>query len=186
MREDEARDASEKLTGKGVSRVERATRAWAGQFAGLAQAEVDDRVRGFAAIVRSIASSGALSPGRFTEVMGLDVSRAEELIADLGAIGMQLDDKGNVIGAALTTQPSPHRVRVGGKDLYAWCALDTLFIPGLLGETADIESPSPVGGGSVQLRISPWRIESCEPPDAWVSVFLPGGTSPKIGPASPT
>jgi alkylmercury lyase len=161
-------------------------RAWAGQFATLSQAETDGRVRGFAAIVRAIAESGALSPERFAEVMGLDVSKAEELMADLEAIGMQSDDSGNIIGAALTTQVSPHRMRVGGKNLYAWCALDTLFIPGLLGQTVEIESVFPVGGGSVRLRVGPDRIESCEPPDVWVSVFLPGGASRKHGPASPT
>ncbi len=169
-----------------MSRLERALRAWAGQFAGLSQAEIDDRVRGFATIVRAIARSGAISPERFAEVMGIDVSRAEELVAYLGAIGMQSDDEGNIIGAALTTQASPHKVHVGGTDLYAWCALDTLFIPGLLGETADVESVFPVGGGSVRLRVSPDCVESCEPPDAWVSVFLPGRTSNKTGPASPT
>jgi alkylmercury lyase len=169
-----------------MSRLESAIRAWSSQFAGLSQMEIDDRVRGFAAIVRAIAETGALSPERLAEVMGLDVSRAEELIADLGAIGMQSDAGGNVIGAALTTQASPHRVRVRGKDLYAWCALDTLFIPGLLGETADIESVFPVGGGSMRLRVAPDCIASCQSPDAWVSVFLPGGTSRTLGPASPT
>jgi alkylmercury lyase len=169
-----------------VSRLERAKRAWAGQFAGLSQVEIDDRVRGFATIVRAIARSGALSPERFAEVMGVGVSRAEELFADLEAIGMQSDGTGNIVGAALTTQASPHKVRVGGKDLYAWCALDTLLIPGFLGETTDIESVCPISGGPVRLRVSPDCVESCEPPDAWVSVFLPGGTSRKTGPASPT
>jgi hypothetical protein len=97
-----------------MSRVERAMHAWAGQFAGLSQPEIDDRVRGFATIVRVIARSGAISPERFAEVMGIDVSMAEELVADLGAIGMQSDDEGNIIGAALTTQASPHKVHVGG------------------------------------------------------------------------
>ena len=169
-----------------MSRLERAKRAWAGQFAGLSQVEIDDRVLGFATIVRSIARSGALSSERFADVMGVGVSRAEELLADLEAIGMQSDGTGNIVGAALTTQASPHEVRVGGKDLYAWCALDTLFIPGLLGESADIESVCPVSGGPVRLRVSPGRIESCEPADAWVSVFLPGSTLRKMGPASPT
>jgi alkylmercury lyase len=171
---------------KTVPRLERAKHAWASQFAGLSQVEVDERVRGFATIVRAIAEHGMLSPERFAEAMGLDVSRAEELFAGLGAIGMQSDGTGNIVGAALTTQESPHKLRVGGKDLYAWCALDTLFIPGLLGEIADVESVCPTTGEPIRLRISPECVETCEPPDPWVSVFLPGGTSRQTGPASPT
>jgi alkylmercury lyase len=169
-----------------MSQVEGAMYAWAGQFVGLSQSEIDDYVRGFATIVRAIARSGAISPERFADVMGIDVSRAEKIVADLGASGMQSDDEGNIIGAALTTQASPHKVHVGGRDLYAWCALDTLFIPGLIGETADVESVFPVGGGSVRLRVSPDCVESCEAPDAWVSVFLPSRTTNKKGPVSPT
>ena len=68
-----------------ASRLERAKRAWAVQFAGLTQLAIDDRVLGFAAIVRAIARSGALSPERFAEEMGLGVSRAKQVFADLAA-----------------------------------------------------------------------------------------------------
>jgi alkylmercury lyase len=169
-----------------VSRLERAKRAWAGQFAGLSQAEIADRMRGFATIVRAIATSGGLSPERFAEAVGSGESSAEEFLADLGAIGMQFDRTGRIVGAALSTQESAHKVHVRGKNLYAWCALDTLFIPGLLGETADVESVCAVSGDPIRLRVSPDYVESCEPPDAWVSVFLPGDASRRTGPASPT
>jgi len=52
-------------------------------------------------------------------------------------MGMESGDSGNIVGAALTTRETPHKVRLSGRDLYAWCALDTLFIPGLLGEDAE-------------------------------------------------
>ncbi|MBW2233737.1 MAG: hypothetical protein JRG92_22745 [Deltaproteobacteria bacterium] len=169
-----------------MSALERAERAWASNFAGLSPVEIDERVRGFATMVRAIAEYGVVSAERFAESMGLGVSRAEELFAELGRMGMQSDDAGNIVGAALTTRETPHRVRVAEKELYAWCALDTLFIPGLLGETADVESLCPISGEAIRLRVTPGSVESCDPSDAWLSVFLPGGSSRQTGPASPT
>ena len=115
------------------SALEEAKRAWASEFAGLSPDEVDQRVRGFGVMVRGIAQYGHLSVERFAELMGLEVPQAKELFEGLAAVGMQMDESGNILGAALTACETPHTVRVVGKELYASCSLDTLFIPGLLG-----------------------------------------------------
>jgi alkylmercury lyase len=163
-----------------------AKEAWASEYAGLTREEIDQRVRGFGAMVRGIAEDGVLSVERFAERMGLDIEPAREVFAGLFAAGMQKDESGNIVGAALTALETPHKMRLAGKELYAWCALDTLFIPGLLGETADIESTCPSSGETVRLTVSPARVESAEPAGAWLSVLLPGGSSRQLGPASPT
>jgi alkylmercury lyase len=137
-------------------------------------------------MIRAIAEEGVVSFERFAELTGLDGETAKALFAGLSAGGMQTDESGNILGAALTARETPHRVRVAGKDLYAWCALDTLFIPGLLGETADIESCCPDSGEAIRLTVSPERVEACEPAGAWLSVVLPGRSSRQIGPTSPT
>ena len=169
-----------------VSALDEAKRAWESDYAGLSEGEIDERVRGFTGMLRAISAEGALSAERFAELMGLEVSKAEQLFSGLAAMGMQSDDSGNIIGAALTTRETPHRVRIAGRELYAWCALDTLFIPGLLGETALVESSCPSSGEVIRLTVSPERIEACEPTGVWLSVFLPGGSSRQVGPASPT
>ena len=166
--------------------LEEAKKAWASEYAGLSPDEIDQRVRGFGAMVRGIARDGHLSVERFAELIGLGVPEAKELFEGLAAVGMQMDESGNILGAALTARETPHKMRVAGKDLYAWCSLDTLFIPGLLGETADIESTCPSSGELIRLTVSPERVEACEPSSAWLSVFLPGGSSRQLGPASPT
>ena len=168
-----------------VSLLEKAKQAWANDYAGLSEAEIGVPVRRFATIVRAIATQGSLAADRVAEAIGSDVSETERLVAELSAIGVQFDETGNIIGAALTTRETPHRMRIRGNGLYAWCALDTLFIPGLIGETAEVESTCPQSGAAIRLTVSPTGIESCEPSEAWISVFLPGG-SRKIGPASPT
>ena len=166
--------------------LEDAKAAWARPYEGLRQEEIDQRVLGFAALVQGVARRGAISPEEFAAEIGVDSQRAKQLFEGLASVGVQVDDQGNVVGAALTARETPHRVTLSGREFYAWCALDTLFIPGLLGETAEVESVCPVSGGAVQLRVSPDCVESCEPPNTWVSVFLPGGRSGTTGPASPT
>ena len=169
-----------------TSTLDEAKRAWASAYAGLSQNEIDVRVRGFTEIVRAIATEGTLSPDAFAAKMGFEVSKATELFWGLEALGMQFDNAGNIVGAALTTAETPHRVRFDGKQLFAWCALDTLFIPGLLGKTLAVESNCPISGEAVKLSVSPNRIESVEPDGVWLSVFLPGGSSGQTGPESPT
>ncbi len=170
-----------------MSALDDAKRAWAGEYDGLSAEDATRRARGFAAMVRAIAEDGVVTPQRFAERTGLGLSAASEMLDGLSAAGMQTDESGNVVGAALTTRETPHKIRVAGKGLYAWCALDTLFIPGLLGEAADIESTCPSSGERIRLTVSPDRIEAVEPSSTWLSVFLPGGRSSRqLGPASPT
>jgi alkylmercury lyase len=61
------------------------------------------------------------------------VGRVRADIADARRHGVQVDDDGAVVGAALTLRPTPHRFRVRGHDLYTWCGFDALFLPIVLG-----------------------------------------------------
>jgi len=70
---------------------------------------------------------------------------------------------------------SPHRFTINGKSLSAWCAWDTLFLPQLLGHTAEIESTSPAGL-RVRLTVTPERVEEVEPIGAQMSFLLPDCT----------
>jgi alkylmercury lyase len=100
--------------------------------------------------------------------------------------GLEFDGDGNLVGAALTLRPSPHRFRVAGRDLFAWCSLDTLFLPGLLEETAEVESACPVTGVPIRLRVTPDRVEAYSPATTVLSIVLPGisCSTDRTGPAS--
>ncbi len=168
--------------------IDAAKRAWARSYEGLGQEEIDQRVLGFSALVQGIAEHGAVSPQEFAAELGIDASRAQELFEGLATVGVQVDPDGNVVGAALTAQPTPHRIEVAGKHLYAWCALDTLFLPGLLGEPAEVESKCPVSGETVRATVTPEGVKEIRPADAVLSVVLPGvgAAAAQTGPASPT
>jgi alkylmercury lyase len=57
-------------------------------------------------------------------------------------------------------------------------ALDTLFLPAPIKQTAEISSICPQTGEIVQLTVSPDRIEAANPPETALSiVFSQGCTS---------
>ncbi|MGH7374848.1 MAG: organomercurial lyase [Candidatus Rokuibacteriota bacterium] len=73
----------------------------------------------------------------------------------------------------------PHRFWVNGQRMSTWRAEDTLFLPALLGETATIESTSPLSREPVRLTVGPGGVQSVSPREAVVSVPIvdPGDTT---------
>ncbi len=162
--------------------------AWRADSAGTPRVELDRRILGLTAVVQGIADRGAVTPAEFAARLGGSTDEAASLFRSLVARGVELAEDGSVVGAALTARPTPHRFRVRDKDLYAWCALDTLFLPGLLDATAEVRSVCPESGQEIRLVVAPDRVESCLPDTAVLSVVIPQALGPdrKVGPASPT
>jgi alkylmercury lyase len=80
------------------------------------------------------------------------------------------DEQGRVVGLGLTLRLTPHRLELEGSTLFAWCALDALLFPVLLGRPASIESPCRGTGEPVNIEVTPAGIEAVEPPCVVVSV----------------
>jgi alkylmercury lyase len=80
------------------------------------------------------------------------------------------DEQGRVVGLGLTLRPTPHRLELDGRTLFAWCALDALLFPVLLGRPASIESPCRGTGDPVHIEVTPAEIEMVEPTSAVVSI----------------
>ena len=76
----------------------------------------------------------------------------------------------------LTLSKTKHRFRVDGRELHTWCAWDTLFLPPLLGATAEVESACPMTGKGIALRIGPRGIEAAEPEAVILSFVTPHQT----------
>jgi alkylmercury lyase len=72
----------------------------------------------------------------------------------------------------LSLNETPHRFTVNGQSLFTWCAVDTLFLPALLDQSASVESESPVSGTKVQLTVTPQRVEAVQPDSAVVSMVV--------------
>lgn len=90
--------------------------------------------------------------------------------------GVFRDDQQRVIGFhGLSLGETAHSLRVNGRELYAWCAWDTLFLPRLLQARTQIESRSPGSREPVCLTVSPAGVESLTPATAVVSMLVPEG-----------
>jgi alkylmercury lyase len=88
--------------------------------------------------------------------------------------GVKRNADGAVIGYwGLTLTETKHRLRLDGRQVYAWCAWDTLFIPPLLDATAHVESVCPVSKEAIALNISPSGIESVRPEQTVISFVVP-------------
>ena len=68
-----------------------------------------------------------------------------------------------------------HRLDLDDTAVWAWCAYDTLFLPQLLGATAQVSSRCPTTGQSVRLTVSPESVSGLEPAEAVVSLLTPDG-----------
>jgi len=88
--------------------------------------------------------------------------------------GLSYDGERRVIGYwGLTIRPTTHRLHVDGRELYAWCAWDTLFLPALLGRTAEVSSVCRGSGESVRLTVNSRKVDSAAPEGLAVSFLVP-------------
>lgn len=128
--------------------------------------------RAFYEIVRpTLALLARGRPASPEEIASSSGKSLEEVRAVLGEFpGAEWDGQGRVVGLGLTLQLTPHRLTLEGRTLFAWCALDALLFPVLLGWPAIIESPCRSTGDPVRIEVRPAGIEAVEPPSAVVSV----------------
>jgi alkylmercury lyase len=83
----------------------------------------------------------------------------------------EYDEAGHIVGYGLTLRPTPHSFTVDDHQLYAWCALDTLFFPTVIGRPAQVESPCQATGAPVRLTVDPTTgVTDLDPATAVVSV----------------
>jgi alkylmercury lyase len=129
-------------------------------------------------ILQLLAEGQPVTPERLAEVSGQPVEFIRTTFAALQNCGCEFNEQGALIGDALTLTPTRHRFRVKNHDLYAWCALDTLFLPALINQTAEITSTCLQTGALIHLTVSPDGIEAVSPPETALSiVFTSGCTS---------
>ncbi len=119
---------------------------------------------------------------------GLPRRQVEAILTRYRARGGEFDAQGNLVGAALTLRTTPHRLRIREREFFAWCALDSLFLPGLIDESAEVTSTCPASGALIRLQVSPVEVTDSSPASAVLSITIPGlSCSPEeTGPESAT
>lgn len=102
--------------------------------------------------------------------LGIDPAQAAQHLTAYA----ERNDRGEIIGVApgITLRPTAHSFTTDTAQLWAWCALDTLLIPAVLGQQARVASVEPRSQETVRFTVSSDGVRDIEPADAVMS--LPG------------
>lgn len=120
--------------------------------------------------IELLADGKPVTADALAEATGMSVDDSISYIESAQRSGYQVED-GAVVGAALTLRPTQHRFRVRGNDLYAWCGFDTLFLPIMLDERAEVTSTCPVSGTEIKLTVEPdGTVSKASPSTAVVAI----------------
>lgn len=124
------------------------------------------------ALYRSLAKG---KPVSFKQLAS-DIDRTEDDIhrALFEWPGVFFNDDNDVIGFwGIAVKPKGHRMEINGVTSYAWCAWDSLFIPELVGATAQVTSKCEQTGEEITLTVSPDSVKAESHPDIVVSFVTP-------------
>ena len=157
--------------------VDEVIQAWTSQIDDKPEDEreaINERFRLSLELLRLLAEGRPVSARKVATQAGLPLEAVEAALEKFEKEGGEFDQHGNLVGAALTLNPTPHRFRLNGNELYTWCSLDAIFLPGLLGKTAEVESTCPVTGEPIRLTIAPDGIVAASPEQAVLSITIPG------------
>ena len=120
------------------------------------------------ALYRLLAEGEPVLAGELATKVGLDEKRVHEMLRSWN--GVFFDERGRIQGYwGLAIAEMKHRFEIAGKTLYTWCAWDSLFLPEILQNTAQVSSSCPVTGETIRLRVHPHEIETVEPADTVMS-----------------
>jgi alkylmercury lyase len=103
-----------------------------------------------------LAEGNPVSPESLADAWEMPLEQVNAIFEQAAAQGtLQLDDAGHMVGSYLSLLPTNHKFRVEDKTLYAWCAYDAIYLPGIIGKNAVIESSDPYSGEPIQVKTSP-------------------------------
>lgn len=136
--------------------------------------------------IQALAEGSPLSPDRLAELWEMDIDQVGIILNQALAAGrIELNDQGNLVGGILSLNLTPHRISIDGKVLYAWCAYDAIYIPGVVGKSAQITSEDPNTDGLIDIFITPSGLARIHPEGTVISVVGPeedmrgGANSPR-------
>ncbi len=145
--------------------------AYRAAYDAVPQEALDLDIRVTVKTMQALARGKPVSPGQLAEIWEVPLEQVRAILKQAVAKGQaQIDDQGNLVGGVLSLVPTPHRISVDGTRLYAWCAYDAVYAPGVLGKTVDIVSQDFVTGETIRLSITPTGVSKGHPEDTWVTV----------------
>ncbi len=128
------------------------------------------------ATYRLLAGGKPVATEAIAGAVGVPTARVEAALESWP--GVYRDDASSVAGfwgLGIAPLDPEYSLQIDGKTSYAWCALDTLFIPPLVGKTVSVQATDPVNGKRVSLVVDGDGVREVTPPGAVVSMVIPDG-----------
>ncbi len=129
------------------------------------------------AVHRLMAKGEPVEPAAVSKAVGdVSVDRVNERLNSWP--GVFRDGNGRVVGFwghAIAKLDPEYRLVADGTTTYAWCALDTLFIPAIIGKAVRVEASDPISGEEVTLVVERDGAREVKPAGALVSMVIPDG-----------
>lgn len=130
----------------------------------------------FRSLLELLATGAPVELETLATVTGRSIEEIRDAVA--AAPDTEYDDQGRIVGYGLTLRETAHRFEINGRELYTWCALDTLIFPEVLGRAARVESPCHSTGTPVRVTIDPTAgVTNIQPAGAVVSIVIPSEMS---------
>jgi alkylmercury lyase len=121
--------------------------------------------------MQALAKGKPISPDQLAQIWEIPLEQVRSILAGAIATGRaEIDSQGDLVGGVLSLNPTAHRISMDGKQLYAWCAYDAIYAPGVVGKTAQIASMDPLTGNLIEMTITPDGVAEVRPEGAVVSV----------------
>jgi alkylmercury lyase len=135
--------------------------------------------------IQALSKGNPVPPEQLAEIWEMPIEHVSSILEHASANGQaQVDAQGNLIGGVLSLVPTTNRIAFDGDELYAWCAYDAIYAPGVVGKTANIVSEDPLTREPIKVTISPSGVQNVQPAGAVVSV-VNANTDLRAGPTSP-
>jgi len=131
---------------------------------------------------RVLAEGEPVSASHLANIADVPVELVAAIFEHGEELGGEWDEEGRLLGNILTIIPTPHRFRVNGNDLYTWCSMDAILLPGLLDQPAEVESVDPITGQAIHLAIPPDGVPTYRPAETVLTIVLSEGD--RSGPQS--
>lgn len=131
------------------------------------------------ALYRELAKGRPIAEDRVAAVLKRNPEEARTLVSSRAIRPFLYHDRaGRIAGfGGLAVTPMHHRLSIGERQLWTWCAWDSLFIPQILATEALVESPDPETKDLVRVAVSTHGLASPSPAGAVVSFLAPDSSA---------
>lgn len=122
-------------------------------------------------MLRELATGQPVEPERLAALAEVPLEQTLDMLRQAPT---EWDPSGKrLVGFGLTSNPTPHRFEIHGHTLWAWCAVDAVLFPVMIGAPARIESPCAATGDPIVIDLTPTDVQRVEPDSAVVSIVAP-------------